>query len=74
MGKPVIIEAGRSAIGKRNGAFADTHAVTLLGRIQAGVLQRAGVDPMSLGQVVYRGRWPPPPSTASAVPASKRTT
>ncbi|MFZ9383725.1 MAG: steroid 3-ketoacyl-CoA thiolase [Ilumatobacteraceae bacterium] len=52
MGKPVIVEAGRSAIGKRNGQFAEVHAATLLGRIQAGVLQRAGIDPMSVGQVV----------------------
>ncbi|MEY3034456.1 MAG: acetyl-CoA acetyltransferase, partial [Actinomycetota bacterium] len=52
MGKPVIVEAGRSAIGKRNGQFAETHAATLLGRIQAGVLERAGVDPMSIGQVI----------------------
>ncbi|MGA0152134.1 MAG: steroid 3-ketoacyl-CoA thiolase [Ilumatobacteraceae bacterium] len=52
MGKPVIIEAGRSAIGKRNGQLAETHAATLLGRIQAGVLERAGVDPMSIGQVI----------------------
>ena len=29
MANPVIIEAGRSAIGKRNGAFADLHAVML---------------------------------------------
>ena len=32
MANPVIIEAGRSAIGKRGGAFADLHAVKLLGR------------------------------------------
>jgi len=52
MGNPVIIEAGRSAIGKRNGYFADLHAAKLLGAIQAGVLERAGVDPITVGQVV----------------------
>lgn len=52
MGKPVIVEAVRSAIGKRNGQFAEVHAATLLGRVQAAALQRAGVDPMSVGQVV----------------------
>jgi acetyl-CoA C-acetyltransferase len=52
MANPVIIEAGRSAIGKRNGAFADLHAVKLLGAVQNGVLQRAGLDPISLGQII----------------------
>ena len=52
MANPVIIEAGRSAIGKRNGAFADLNAVKLLGAVQNGVLQRAGLDPISLGQIV----------------------
>ena len=52
MGNPVIVEAGRSAIGKRNGYFADLHASKLLGAVQSGVLSRAGVDPISLGQVV----------------------
>ena len=52
MGNPVIVEAGRTAIGKRNGAFATTHAANLLGAAQVGVLQRAGVDAGQVGQVV----------------------
>jgi acetyl-CoA C-acetyltransferase len=52
MGTPVIVEAGRTAIGKRNGHFADVHAATLLSRAQLGVIQRAGIDPASVGQVV----------------------
>jgi acetyl-CoA C-acetyltransferase len=52
MGQPVIIEAGRSAIGKRNGYFADLHAAKLLGLVQAGVLERAGIDPLTVGQVI----------------------
>jgi acetyl-CoA C-acetyltransferase len=52
MGNPVIVEAGRTAIGKRGGQFADTHASVLLGAAQRGVLERAGVDPASVGQVV----------------------
>jgi len=52
MSQPVIIEAGRSAVGKRNGVFADMHAVNLLGAVQKGVLDRAGIDPISLGQIV----------------------
>jgi acetyl-CoA C-acetyltransferase len=52
MANPVIVEAGRTAIGKRGGQFADTHAAVLLGAAQRGVLERAGVDPGSVGQVV----------------------
>ena len=52
MGNPVIIEAGRTAIGKRNGYFADMHASRLLGAAQVGVVQRAGLDPASIGQIV----------------------
>src|SRR5262245_27625693 len=52
MGNPVIVEAVRTPIGKRNGSFATMHASKLLGAAQAGVLERAGVDPASVGQVV----------------------
>jgi acetyl-CoA C-acetyltransferase len=52
MGTPVIIEAGRTPLTKRNGPLADVHAVNLLGKAQIGVLERAGVDPRSVGQVV----------------------
>jgi len=49
---PVIVEAGRTAVGKRNGYFADVHASHLLSHAQVGVLSRAGVDPGQVGQVV----------------------
>ncbi len=52
MGRPVIIEAGRTAIGKRNGQFAGMHATHLLAAAQHGVLARAGVEPGSVGQVI----------------------
>lgn len=52
MGTPVIVEAARTALQKRNGAFADVHAAHLLGHAQAGVVARAGVDPEAIGQVV----------------------
>ena len=52
MGTPVIVEAGRTAVGKRNGVFADVHAAQLLSKAQAGVLERAGVEPVEVGQVV----------------------
>ena len=52
MGNPVIVEAGRTAIGKRNGYFAHLHATKLLGAAQVGVMARAGIDPATVGQVV----------------------
>jgi acetyl-CoA C-acetyltransferase len=52
MGTPVIIEAGRTPIGKRNGFLANTHAAHILAKVQQGVLDRAGVDPLSVGQLV----------------------
>jgi len=52
MGTPVIVEAGRTAVGRRNGALADVHAAHLLATAQVGVLARAGIDPALVGQVV----------------------
>ena len=52
MGNPVIVEAGRTPIGKRGGALADLHATKLLGAAQVGVMSRAGIDPAIVGQVV----------------------
>jgi acetyl-CoA C-acetyltransferase len=52
MGTPVIVEAGRTAVTKRNGALADVHAAHLLGHVQRGVVERSGVDPAAVGQVV----------------------
>ena len=52
MGTPVIVEAGRTALQKRNGAFVDEHAAKLLGHAQRGVLDRAGVEPAAVGQLV----------------------
>ncbi|HEY4331965.1 MAG TPA: steroid 3-ketoacyl-CoA thiolase [Ilumatobacteraceae bacterium] len=52
MGNPVIVEAGRTPIGKRNGDLADVHAAKLLGAAQVGVLERAGVDPAAVGQII----------------------
>ena len=52
MGNPVIIEAGRTALQKRNGQFADVHAAHLLGHVQRGVIERAGIDPAEIGQIV----------------------
>ncbi|MQY19462.1 steroid 3-ketoacyl-CoA thiolase [Nocardia macrotermitis] len=52
MGTPVIVEAARTPIGKRNGWLAGLHAAELLGVAQKGVLDRAAVDPALVEQVV----------------------
>src|SRR3984893_18281139 len=48
----VIIEGGRSPIGKRNDAVSGAHPTELLGQVMMEVLKRAGVPPASVGQVV----------------------
>ncbi len=45
MGQPVIVEAARTPIGKRNGWMSGFHATELLALSQQGVLQKAGLDP-----------------------------
>src|SRR2546427_6515157 len=48
----VIVEAGRSPIGKKNGALSAAHPTELLGQVMMAVLERAGVQSSSVGQVV----------------------
>jgi acetyl-CoA C-acetyltransferase len=48
----VIVEAARSAIGKRAGGLAGMHPAELLGAIQRATIERAGIDPAQVGQVV----------------------
>ncbi|WP_341925662.1 steroid 3-ketoacyl-CoA thiolase [Nocardioides psychrotolerans] len=52
MGTPVIVDAVRTPLGKRKGWLAGIHPATLLGFAQRQVLERAGVDPMLVEQVV----------------------
>lgn len=51
MGKPVIVAAVRTPIGKRGGDLSDRHAAELLGIAQRAVLDRAGIDPALVEQV-----------------------
>jgi acetyl-CoA C-acetyltransferase len=48
----VIVEAARSAVGRRNGTLAHTHPTDLLGSVQMATLERAGLDPAQVGQVI----------------------
>ena len=44
MGNPVIVEATRSPIGKRNGLLSGLHATELLGGVQRALVDKAGID------------------------------
>jgi len=52
MSEVVIVGAGRSPIGRRNGSLGQVHPADVLGPIQMAVLERAGVAPGEVGQVV----------------------
>ena len=52
MPEAVIVEAVRTPVGRRNGALAGLHPTELLGAAQAALLERAGVDPATVGQVI----------------------
>ncbi|ASR39167.1 acetyl-CoA acetyltransferase [Prauserella marina] len=52
MGDPVIVEAVRTPIGKRRGWLAGVHAAELLGVAQSALLERAGIDPALVEQVI----------------------
>ncbi|MDT4938816.1 MAG: acetyl-CoA C-acetyltransferase, partial [Pseudonocardiales bacterium] len=52
MGTPVIVEAVRTPIGKRNGWLSGLHAAEILGAAQRAVLERAAVDPELVEQVI----------------------
>src|SRR5215469_6646542 len=52
MGSPVIVEAVRTPIGKRGGWLSHLHAAELLGFAQQGLIDRAGLDPAAVEQVI----------------------
>ena len=52
MSDPVIVEAVRTPIGKRNGALSGIHAADLLGTALVEVVKRAGIEPADVEQLV----------------------
>lgn len=52
MREVVIVEAVRTPIGKRKGALAGMHPADLLGAAQRAAVERSGIDPARIGQVV----------------------
>ncbi|HWU32037.1 MAG TPA: steroid 3-ketoacyl-CoA thiolase, partial [Marmoricola sp.] len=52
MGNPVIIEAVRTPQGKNRGWLSGVHPGEVLGHVLKEVLNRSGVDPAIVGQVI----------------------
>ena len=48
----VIVEAVRSPIGRRGGGLSTLHPADLLAQVQKALLERSGIDPASVDQVV----------------------
>ncbi len=52
MQEVVILAAVRTPIGRRKGGLAGVHPADLLGAVQRAAVERAGIDPMDVGQIV----------------------
>ena len=48
----VIVDAVRTPIGRRNGGLAGMHPAALLGQVQRAIVDRTGIDPSVIDQVV----------------------
>jgi len=48
----VIVDAVRTPIGRRGGGLSTMHPAELLGIVQKAVIERSGIDPTEVGQVV----------------------
>jgi acetyl-CoA acyltransferase len=53
MAEAVIVEAVRSPVGKRNGGLSGVHPAELSAQVLNGLVQRAGVDPALVDDVVW---------------------
>src|ERR1700753_1742238 len=49
----VIVEAVRTPVGRRNGAYKDTHPVDLSAHILNSLVERTGIDPAVVDDVVW---------------------
>jgi acetyl-CoA C-acetyltransferase len=52
MGEVLILDAVRSAIGRRNGTLSKVHANDLLGTVQKAIIDRNTIDPLLVDHVV----------------------
>ncbi len=48
----VIVDAVRTPIGRRGGGLSSVHPAELLGIVQTAIVERTGIDPAEIGQVV----------------------
>ncbi len=53
MAEAVIVEAVRSPVGKRNGGLSGVHAGDLSAQVLNGLVERAGVDPSIVDDVIW---------------------
>lgn len=53
MVEAVIVEAVRSAVGKRNGGLSGVHPADLSAQVLNGLVERAGVDPEVIDDVIW---------------------
>jgi acetyl-CoA C-acetyltransferase len=52
MSDVVIVEAVRTPVGRRGGGLSSVHPADLLAAVQKAVIERSGIDPSTVGQVV----------------------
>ena len=52
MAEVLILDAVRTAIGRRNGTLARSHANDVLGAVQKSIIERTGIDPLAVDQVI----------------------
>jgi acetyl-CoA C-acetyltransferase len=48
----VIVDAVRTPIGRRNGGLSSMHPADVLGIVQKAIIERTGIDPAEVGQLV----------------------
>jgi acetyl-CoA acyltransferase len=53
MPEAVIVEAVRTPIGKRNGSLAGVHPVDLSAHVLTALVQRTGIDPVTVDDVIW---------------------
>ncbi len=53
MAEAVIVEAVRSAVGKRNGGLSGVHPADLSAQVLNGLAQRSGIDPAIVDDVIW---------------------
>ena len=52
MSSVVIVDAVRTPIGKRNGGLSTLHPAEVLSNVQKALIDRTGIDPALVGQVI----------------------